>query len=140
VNTTLWTTSRLLSTAARLNQNDQNLRLMDLDVTQSGATTLKALSDSGPTNQQRLAVLVHVQAQTMGKVLEKLERKGLVSRRSSKRDGRSIRTRITERGNNLLGRIELMDGTAAESAGPADQRLRDALITVINRLDATPVW
>ena len=137
MNTAHWTTSRLLSTAARLTAHQQNLRLIDSDVNQTGETTLKTLSDSGPINQTRLAVLVHVQAQTMGKILEKLELKGLVSRARNTRDGRSIRTRITERGKTVLRRIDHMNGASTESAGLSDQVLRDGLITIITRLEAT---
>ncbi|MEQ4518175.1 MarR family transcriptional regulator [Pseudarthrobacter sp. B907] len=135
MNTALWTTSRLLTTAARMNQQRQNLRLKTLNVTHSGATTLRALSDSGPINQTRLAALVHIQTQTMGKVLENLERKGLVSRRCTTHDGRSKRTRITERGNKVLRRIEHLAGPPVE---PADQLLRNALISIIARLEAAP--
>ena len=138
VNTANWTTSRLLNTAARLTAHQQNLRLMDSDVNQTGETTLKALSDSGPVSQTRLAVLVHVQAQTMGKILEKLELKGLVARARSTRDGRSIRTRITERGKTVLRRIDRLNGAPAGSAGPSDQVLRDGLISIITRLEAGP--
>jgi len=129
----------LLSTAARLNDHHLNLRLLDLNVTQAAATTLKALSDSGPISQTDLADLVHVQAQTMGKVLEKLEVKGLVSRARNTWDGRSIRTRITERGTTLLRKIDRMTEASAESAGLSDQVLRNQLITIITRLEATPV-
>ena len=111
---------------------------MDLDVTHTGATTLKALSDSGPISQTHLAVQVHVQAQTMGKVLEKLELKGLVSRARNTCDGRSVRTRITERGKTVLRRIDRMTGVSVESAGLSDQILRNGLIAIITRLEATP--
>jgi DNA-binding MarR family transcriptional regulator len=138
MNTAHWTTSRLLSTAARLNEHHQNRRLIDLDVTHAGATTLKALADSGPISQIHLAVLVHVQAQTMGKVLEKLELKGLITRVRNTWDGRSMRTRITERGNTVLRRIDQMTVETAESAGLSDQILRKELIAIITRLQATP--
>jgi DNA-binding MarR family transcriptional regulator len=121
-----------------LNEHHQNLRLMDLDVTHAGATTLKALSDSGPISQTRLAVLVHVQAQTMGKVLEKLEVKGLVSRARDKWDGRSIHTRITAQGNSLLRRIDEMAGGSLESAELSDQVLRDRLMNLITTLEPAP--
>jgi DNA-binding MarR family transcriptional regulator len=74
----------------------------------------------------------------MGKVLEKLELKGLVFRARNPSDGRSIRTGITNRGNTLLRRIDQTAGASAESAGSAEQNLRTALITLIARLEATP--
>jgi DNA-binding MarR family transcriptional regulator len=138
VNTTHWTTSRLLSTAARLNDHDQSQRLKDLDVTHAGATTLKALSDSGPISQTRLAVLVHVQAQTLGKILEKLEIKGLVSRTRDTLDARSIRTRITTRGRSVVQNIDHMRTTTADAAGLSDQVFRNQLIAIITRLGPAP--
>lgn len=136
VNTAHWTTGRLLSTAARLNEHHQNLRLMDLDVTLAGATTLKELSDSGPISQSDLAVLVHIQASTMGKILEKLELKGLVSRVRNTWDARSLPMRITERGTTVLRRIDKMPGGADETVGIPEQALRDGLMTIITRLEA----
>jgi DNA-binding MarR family transcriptional regulator len=138
VNTAHWTTSRLLSTAARLNDHNQNQRLTDLNITHAGATTLKALSDSGPINQIRLAALMHVQGQTMGRVLEKLELKGLVSRVRDTGDARSMRTRITARGQTVVQDIDQMRQTAAESAGLSDQVFRDQLIIIIKRLGPGP--
>ncbi len=138
VDTAHWTTSRLLSTAARLNDQYQNQRLMDLDVTHAGATTLKALSESGPVTQARLAILVHVQAQTMGRILEKLELKGLVTRARDTLDARSIRTRITGQGQSVVQRVDQMRATAAESAGLSDQDLRNLLVSIITRLAAAP--
>ncbi len=139
VNTAHWTTSRLLSTAARLNDHDQSQRLTDLDITHAAATTLKALSDSGPIAQTRLADLVHVQAQTMGRILEKLEIKGLVSRVRDTVDARSIRTGITAQGQSVVQSIDRMRETAAESTGLSDQVLRDQLISIISRLGPAPV-
>ncbi|WP_167399038.1 MarR family winged helix-turn-helix transcriptional regulator [Arthrobacter pityocampae] len=134
MNTAHWTTSRLLSTAARLNEHHQNQQLLDLNVTHASAITLKALSDSGPISQASLAALMQVQSQTMGKILEKLELKGLVSRSRNTSDARSIRTRVTARGQTLLDSIEQMRRTAAESAMLQDEILRSQLIAIITRL------
>jgi DNA-binding MarR family transcriptional regulator len=138
VNTAHWSTSRLLSTAARLNEHDRTRRLLDLGVTSAGATTLKALSDSGPINQIHLAALVHVQAQTMGKLLEKLEVKGLVSRLRDIGDRRSNRIRITPQGTRVVGRIQQIAMASPESPDPSDTALRKQLIRIITGLEATP--
>ncbi|WP_461169896.1 MarR family winged helix-turn-helix transcriptional regulator [Arthrobacter sp. Z1-15] len=138
MSTAHWTSSRLLSTAARLNDHYQSQRLTGLDVTHAGATTLEALAHSGPISQTRLADLVHIQAQTMGRVLEKLEVKGLVSRVRDTLDTRSIRTRITVRGQAVVESIDLLRGSPVESAGLSDQLLRGQLIALINRLEPTP--
>lgn len=130
-----WTTGRLLSTAARLNNNRQNQRLSVCAVTQAGATTLKALSDSGPISQSGLADLVHVQAQSMGKILEKLESRGLVSRVRDSWDGRAVRTCITAEGTAVVRRIERMTEAAAVTATLANEQLRAALATIIDALE-----
>ncbi|MEC5197795.1 DNA-binding MarR family transcriptional regulator [Arthrobacter sp. PL16] len=138
MDTSQWTTSRLLSTAARMNDHHQDQRLTDLDITHVGATTLEVLSDNGPITQVQLATLVHVQAQSIGRVLERLEFKGLVSRTRDALDSRSIRTRITARGRTLLHRIDQLTNPPAESSALSDQILRNQLIAVIKRLEATP--
>jgi DNA-binding MarR family transcriptional regulator len=128
MDTEQWTTSRL-------HEHHQNQRLVDIGVTQAGATTLKALSDSGPVSQAGLALLVHVQAQTMGKVLEKLELKKLVSRARDSWDGRTLRTQITPQGRTVLQRIDRMNEDSAESTRLPTQELRQALIAIINGLE-----
>ncbi|WDF33211.1 MarR family transcriptional regulator [Arthrobacter agilis] len=140
MNTAHWTTSRLLSTAARLNDHDESERLTDLNVTHAAATTLRALSDSGPISQGRLAVLVHVQAQTMGRILEKLEVKGLVSRARNTIDARSIRTRITTRGQTVVRNIDQIRASTAGAAGLSDPVFREQLIAIIRRLGSNPAF
>jgi DNA-binding MarR family transcriptional regulator len=121
-----------------LNDHHQKVRLMGVDLTHAGATTLKALSESGPISQTGLAVLVHVQAQTMGKLLEKLELKGLVSRARNSLDGRFMRTGITAKGQAVLLLIDQMTRAEEVSPGLPDQILRNELMAIITRLGATP--
>ncbi|MHA7209969.1 MarR family winged helix-turn-helix transcriptional regulator [Arthrobacter sp. MDT1-65] len=138
MNTAHWSTSRLLSTAARLNDQHETQRLTDLGVTHAGATTLTALEDSGPITQTHLAALVRVTGSTIGQILEKLEFKGLVSRARDFSDARSMQTRITVRGRNLLHRIDQRAADAAVSAALPDQVLRKQLIDIITRLGPVP--
>ncbi|MHA7278088.1 MarR family winged helix-turn-helix transcriptional regulator [Arthrobacter sp. Hz1] len=121
-----------------MNEHHQNLCLEELAVTHNDATTLRALSDSGPISQAGLAALVHVQAQTMGKVLQKLEVKGLVALARATWDGRTVRTRITAEGTGVLRRVDQMTEASAESAGLSDEKLRTALINIIDTFETTP--
>ncbi|MBG6215605.1 DNA-binding MarR family transcriptional regulator [Arthrobacter sp. CAN_A6] len=73
----------------------------------------------------------------MGKVLEKLELKGLVLRARDTWDGRAVRTRITSQGNTILRRMDQITEAPTGSVGPSDRELRDALITIITTLKAT---
>jgi DNA-binding MarR family transcriptional regulator len=134
VNTAHWTTSRLLSTAARLNNHNADVRLTEMGITQSSATTLSALATSGPINQTHLADLVRVQGQTMSRVLDGLELKGLVRRLQDAGDGRANRICITPRGKVLLSRIDTMTRSAPASAGLDSGALRDQLMRIITGL------
>ncbi|MHA7154338.1 MarR family winged helix-turn-helix transcriptional regulator [Arthrobacter sp. TMN-50] len=138
LNTTHWTTGRLLSTAARLNERLYNQRLREVGLTHAAMITLRALSANGPISQTGLAELVHVQAQTMGKVLEKLEYKDLISRTRDSSDRRSMITRITNKGDELLQHVNQMSESGVEDLGLTDQKLRDALITFIATLGSSP--
>lgn len=138
MSTTEWTTSRLLSTAARLNDHHQNQRLRQLGITHAGLTVLRALTVSGPVSQVSLAGLVRIQAQTMGKILEKLEVSALVLRARDTWDGRTLRCRITSEGQSVLERVDQVEHDPADTAGLSSPELRQALITIIATLGVTP--
>lgn len=58
-----WSTSRLLTTAARLVDHTWNKRLLDIGITHAGYTTLGVLSRQGTMTGAKLAV--HVQPITI---------------------------------------------------------------------------
>ena len=62
----------LLTTAARLVQRRLDDALAPLGLTRAAVIALKALSPR-PMNQEQLAALIHVQSQTLGRVLARLE-------------------------------------------------------------------
>lgn len=131
MDTAHWSTSRLLSTAARLNENQDNDRLRALGVTHSGLTILRVLSVMGTISQVKLAQTVRVQAQTVGKALERLELRGLVLRSKSGADRRVTYVSITADGQRVLD--EVQQGEEATLGGQefSDAELRAALINVI---------
>lgn len=132
MDTSHWSTSRLLSTAARLNENRDNERLRSIGVTHSGLTILKVLATAGSMSQVKLAQIIRVQAQTAGKALERLEVRSLVTRRKSEADRRVTFVALTPEGRAILDQVQQGDGTPLGGEGHAEEDLRAALISVIN--------
>ncbi|WP_157930441.1 MarR family winged helix-turn-helix transcriptional regulator [Glycomyces xiaoerkulensis] len=64
------------------------------------------LGDHGQTRQSRLVVELGIDPSTVTKMLQRLERQGLVERRADPTDRRVAVVAITEDGKDLLGRIE----------------------------------
>jgi DNA-binding MarR family transcriptional regulator len=82
----------------------------------------------------RLAQLVHVQAQTVGRTLDRLEKRGLVTRLRNTADRRSQRITITSAGLKALERAKNIEHELMAEDGLASEDLRDRLKTVINEL------
>ena len=132
MDTSYWSTSRLLSTAARLNENRDNERLRSIGVTHSGVTILKVLASAGSMRQVKLAQIVRVQAQTVGKALERLVMRALVTRQKSESDRRVTFVALTPAGRTILDEVQQGEGVPLGGAGYAEEDLRAALISVIN--------
>lgn len=132
MDTSHWSTSRLLSTAARLNENRDNERLRSIGVTHSGLTILKVLATAGSMSQVKLAQIVRVQAQTVGKALERLEVRSLVTRQKSEADRRVTFVALTPEGRAILDQVQQGEAAPLGGAGHAEEDLRAALISVIN--------
>ena len=88
-----WPTGRLLSTASRLVEHAWLDALAGLGLTHAGLIVLHLL-DAGPVAQVRLAELARVEAQTMSRTVDRLERAGFVHRLA---DAADRRRRLVER-------------------------------------------
>lgn len=106
---------QLLTTAARLAQRRHDDALAPLGLTRAAVIALKALSPH-PMNQEQLAASVHVQSQTLGRVLVRLETAGLVSRTRDPHDRRQFQVQITDAGDAALQAAR----TAESAAVPPD--------------------
>ena len=106
---------RLLTAAARIVQRLQDEALAPLGLTRAAVIALEAAAPS-PLYQEQLAMKVHVQSQTLGRVLARLEEDGLVTRTRNPADRRQFRVQITEAGNAALQAARL----AERAAVPAD--------------------
>lgn len=129
-----WSTSRLLTTAARLVDHAWNEKLLDIGITHAGYTTLGVLARQGTMTGARLAVAVHVQAQTIGKTIEKLERQGFISRIRDSIDRRSQRITITPAGLDALTAAENIERTLMVGEGLESFELRTLLRGIIGEL------
>jgi len=92
---------RLLATAARLIQRRQDEALAPLGLTRAAVIALEAVAPR-PLNQEQLAAKVHVQSQTLGRVLARLESQGLVTRTRSETDRRQLQVELTQTGKDTL--------------------------------------
>lgn len=88
-----WPTGRLLSTASRLVEHAWLEALTELGLSHAGLIVLHLL-ERGPATQVDLAAGARVEAQTMSRTIDRLERAGFVERRP---DAADRRRRLVER-------------------------------------------
>ncbi|NJC23819.1 DNA-binding MarR family transcriptional regulator [Arthrobacter pigmenti] len=132
--TRLWSSERLLTTAARLVENAWNERLMGIGITHAGFITLRALQTLGTASQTQLADQLHVTAQTVGRTLVRLQQQGLVSREGSPSDRRIFLVRLTDLGNARLKAAEQDERDFMLDLDGAGPGLRNLLIDLIEDL------
>lgn len=106
---------RLLATAARLVQRRQDESLAPLGLTRAAVIALEAVAPR-PLNQEQLAAKVHVQSQTLGRVLARLESQGLVTRTRSETDRRQLQVELTETGKGALDAAREAENNAFPAA------------------------
>lgn len=114
--------------------------LLTTDVSVTQARVLGWLTQRGPLRIGELTVLEQVAQPTMTTLIDRMQRLGLVSRRSDRADGRVVRVRITAAGSAAFAdvvrvRTEAMSSALAELSAddrqaisvalPALHRLRD---------------
>ena len=81
------------------------------------------LAAHGPMIQRRLAAMLGIEAATLTRQLERLERDGLVARERAAGDHRAVLVRLTDQGRSLLQRLDgVMAAADAELCEAADRR------------------
>jgi DNA-binding MarR family transcriptional regulator len=134
-----WPTGRLLSTAARLVEHAWAEHLEAVGITHAGLIALHVLQ-SGPRSQVDLAQSCHVRAQTMSRILDRLERDGHVARKPDPGDRRRVLVHGTASGARALR-------TATESRpaalrlleeGEQAQAFRRRLVEIVEELSDRP--
>ncbi|HEX4444359.1 MAG TPA: MarR family transcriptional regulator [Galbitalea sp.] len=124
-----WPTGRLLSTAARLVENAWHAALEDQGLTHAGLIVLHLL-DSRDLSQSELAARARVQAQTMSRTIDRLERAGFVVRESDAADGRRRVVTRTDAGRTVWRRTRGLEAELFPTSGDHEQ-LRDSLLAII---------
>jgi len=134
-----WPTGRLLSTAARLVEHAWAEHLDSIGITHAGLIALHVLQ-GGPCSQIDLAHSCHVRAQTMSRILDRLERDGHVARKPDAADRRRVLVHGTASGARALR-------TATESRPEALRLLEEGeeaaafrrrLVQIIEELSSRP--
>jgi len=133
-----WSLGRLLSTAARLVEQDWNEWLASRELTHAGLLVLHLL-DGGPRSQRELAASSVVEEQTIGRVLARLERTGYITRERDQADQRRILVRRTPPGTRALRaaiRADVANSLVSAHLPDSDTFRRDLLQVIAARLAA----
>ena len=101
-----WSTHRLLSTAARLDERRINRCLVGLGLSKSSFDALDCVEELGPATQNYLADELGITAQSLGKILDRLRDLGLLTKERAAGDGRIRSVRLTQRGRSVLRTAE----------------------------------
>ncbi len=119
-----WPTGRLLSTAARLVEHEWAEALDARGLTHAGLVVLHFL-DAGALNQSELARSAKVEAQTMSRTIERLERRGLVRREADPLDRRRLVVTRTAEGDGAWASTRLLESDVFPAvSNPAQLRAR----------------
>jgi DNA-binding MarR family transcriptional regulator len=132
-----WTTEQLLSMAARLVQRHQDAALTALGLTHAGVIALQGL-EAGTLNQEQLATRIGVQAQTLGKVLARLDAAGFITRTRDPRDRRSLDVALSGAGRAALKRARELEGNLLPADVIRRARLDRDLAWIISSFGTTP--
>ncbi len=124
-----WPTGRLLSTAARLVEHAWVDALKKLGLTHAGLIVLHLL-DAGPLSQAELARHARVEAQTMSRTLERLEREGYLTRTRSPEDARRHAVRRTSAGAAAWRKARTLEADLFPPLAQA-KVVREALLDII---------
>jgi len=126
-----WPTGRLLSTASRMVEHAWLEALTALGLSHAGLIVLHLL-ESGASTQVDLAARARVEAQTMSRTVERLEREGFVERRSDAADRRRRLVERTPAGAEVFGRARRIEAELFPEV-PDLPALREALLGIIGR-------
>lgn len=132
------TSYRLLTLAARLVQRRQDDALAPLGLTRAAVIALEGLAE-GPLNQEQLAAAIHVQSQTLGRVLIRLEGTGHITRSRQAVDRRQFKVELTEAGKAALAAARAAEINAYPSGGDVRWKvLREELAKFVSSVPAPP--
>lgn len=97
---------RALSDLVRVYQFRDRDRICCYDISVSQCYALEAVAEHGPLTLNDLAARLYLDKSTASRVVDALEKKGYVERRTSPEDRRALQLVATGDGRELYGRIE----------------------------------
>ena len=130
-----WPTGRLLSTASRLVEHAWLEALSGLGLSHAGLIVLHLL-ETGPATQVALAGLARVEAQTMSRTVDRLEREGFVQRHPDAADRRRRVVERTPSGAAVFERARRIEAELFPDV-PDLPALRTALLGIIGSSGST---
>lgn len=125
-----WPIGRLLSTAARLVEHAWANALEQRGLTHAGLIALHLL-DAGPLDQAELARRARVEAQTMSRTIDRLERSGLAQRSADPADRRRHLISRTAEGDVALEATRALETEVFPAVGDPEL-VRYSLLEIIN--------
>ena len=119
----------------------QRMRAQGLDLTFPHAVALHLLSEAPGLSGAQLARWAMVTPQTMNQILTRLERDGLIQRRSDPAHGRILKTFVTAKGRREFDRgCETGDALLAEAQRGLSAAERRQLLALLQRCIANLSW
>ena len=115
------------------------IRLRDLGLTYPQYLTMMVLWETGGLTVKQLGERLRLDSGTLSPLLKRLETAGLVERRRSREDERSVSVHVTERGAALRARAVDVPRRMLDATGLSPDevtRLRRTLDDLTQRLDA----
>ena len=121
-----WPTCRLLGMAARLDERRINRTISHLGLTKGSLEALETIAELHATRASDLAALLCVSPQSMGKVIQRLQGLGLLTKQRG-RDGRTASIELTQDGVDALGAAEDLLQDLAQPRTDTDPDFRSNL-------------
>src|SRR5262245_55512435 len=131
-----WHIGRLVTAAARMLEFAFDADVAALGITHAGLRVLDALA-GGPLPQHLLAVRCQVQAQTLSRIIDGLERDGYIARQRDDKDRRRVLVHPTPAGEDLLERARRLASARLDvfpTSTDDTAACRRVLLQIIKRL------
>ena len=127
----------LLHEVAHLMRTRADKRARERGMTRAQFVILKRLSRTPGLSQNELAAIVEVEPITIGRLIDRLEVRGLVERRKDPKDRRIHRLHLKSKANPVLHEInEYLTELEMMMIEGMERRMFDATIAALNRIKA----
>jgi DNA-binding MarR family transcriptional regulator len=128
-----WPAVRLVGMAARLDERRINRTITHLGLTKGALEALETIAELHTAKASELAALLCVSAQSMGKVVRRLEGLGLVTKRRGI-DGRTASIELTQHGVDVMAAAADLLQRLAQPRTDTDPAFRSHLAYRVDEL------